>query len=365
MDERVFDAMLKNALEEALFLDAAEEAPPVRQSRRQRRRMKRMLADPAGYYRRWSGGEEEAAPAGLRRRFTRYAAVAVVAALLAGTAAAYTLTGGEFFRRMFDGSGWADMYGDAADTEQLLEMGGGSVGAVVQDETLRLEILDVVSDGQFAMVSVRCTILRQDLLDGRQPGDLRFMDMDITNEAGEHPSSYGMSVSYPETREDLGPGQYGMIFSFSSSGAPLNGRYGIALRDLGVRGEEKTETCASGPWTLEVTLPDTGAQPRRVELPCTVAGEPGVLETISLSPLALYMEFRFPEGLEDAAFDEFGETLICMKDGRTIGNDGYVCGIGGGGGGARVTLEFQMPLDLRQVKSVQVCGLEIPADDLL
>ena len=56
MNEQLFDAMLRTALEEALEEDCreapAEQKHTGHTSLRQRRRMRRMLADPWGYERR-------------------------------------------------------------------------------------------------------------------------------------------------------------------------------------------------------------------------------------------------------------------------------------------------------------------------
>ena len=367
MDERVFDALLKNALEEAARQDA-EEAPRVEESWRQRRRMREMLADPEGYRRRLESGDDRRR-SGRRGRFSRYVAVAVIAALLGGTAAAYTLRGGAFFRDMFERSGWAELYGDAADTEQLLEMGGGNVGAVVEDEVLRFEILDVVSDGQFAMVSVRCTLLdeglKEELETSYETDLIRFQDVSITDENGNGPTAYGVRFDFPGKREDLGPYQYGLIFSFSNSGTPLSGRYTIVLKGLAANGEKSDGALlATDAWTLEAMLPVTDAEAYELDMPCTIDGQPGVLERLSLSPLALGMEFRLPEDAGGEAYRIFSETVIHLRSGGAIDHGGYSCGVSGGGGSARVMLEFQMPLDLDQVESIQVCGEEILLDDL-
>ena len=128
MDGPIFDAMLKTALEEALREDMKDldSLPPVRQSRRQRKRMRKLLADPFGYERRQRTAPEQPA---RRRRHIRWIAAAVIVVLLSGTAAGYAL-GGAFFQRMFDESPWAVRYGGAADTEQLLDMGGTADGDI-------------------------------------------------------------------------------------------------------------------------------------------------------------------------------------------------------------------------------------------
>lgn len=49
---------------------------------------------------------------------------------------------------MFEDSPWAAEYGEAANTQQLLEMGGSNLGTVVEDDQVRVELLDAVSTGR-------------------------------------------------------------------------------------------------------------------------------------------------------------------------------------------------------------------------
>lgn len=365
MDGPIFDAMLKTALEEALRQDmeTLETAPEVRQSRRQRKRMRRMLADPWGYARRRAASPEE--PYVRRRNPARWAAVAVVAALLTGTAAGYALRGGAFFRQMFDTSPWAAQYGGAADTEQLLDMGGGGLGAVVEDGTLRMELVDAVSDGQFAMAAVHLTVLDQAVLEGLGMEFPHFAETGISRVSGGAEDSalrsFGVSVRRwlgPEGAED---GQYSLIFSMDDGGLMDGGVYRISLQDLTVSRRDGYELLASGTWTMDVTLRPGEAASCAPEQRCEIGGAEWVLERMTCSALALKLEFRSMEETEISLrdMDVRLNPVIRLKDGRTIGSEGYVCGIMGGSRYMDVTLEFQMPIDIEQVESVTVCGREI------
>lgn len=357
MDGPVFDAMLKTALEEAALGDLPEQMPPVRTSRHHRRRMRKMLADPVGYYRR--AMEEGAAPRRLTRRVGRYVAAAVLAALLTGTVMGYALSGGAVFQKMFDSSAWAAMYGSAADTDQLLEMGGTGSGTVVEDETLRLEILDVVSDGQYAMVSVRLTVRdtawMEQVLETCQPGDLRFFVWDVQNAvSGDLAPLFGMSSKPWTSQEELAPYQYSLIFSVNDRCLEKGGRYEIVLENFG----PTPETCLPGRRVLEVTFPPGKLRTLAEDLPCQVGGEACVLEEVTVSALALNAVISgsvAPNALEDP--------VIHLKNGKDVGHEGYACGIAGDDEGLKLSLEFQMPLDVDQIDSVTICGQKIPVPE--
>ena len=362
MDGPIFDAMLKTALEEALRedMEALEKSPPVRQSRRQKKRMRRMLADPWGYARRLAA--PETAPV-RRRNPARWAAVAVVAALLTGTAAGYALRGGVFFQQMFDASPWAAEYGGTADTEQLLKMGGDGLGAVVDDGVLRLELVDAVSDGQFAMAAVHMTVLDQTALEALEGSFPSFVQTDISRLSDDGGSdaveSFGVSVK--PWRGEKGPGEYSLVFSIDDGALIDGGEYRIELRDVGVFGDDGLETAFSGAWTMDVSLRPGEVLSLAPELPCEIEGADWTLEQLTCSALALKMEFRSQgDGELSLRNIDLGlNVMLRMADGRLIGRQDYVCGIAGTPEQIDLTLEFQMPIDVESVESVFVCGQEI------
>lgn len=365
MDGPIFDAMLKTALEEALRQDMEEleKKPGVRQSRRQRKRMKQMLADPCGYVRRQSAAPEKSPV--RRRNPVRWAAVAVVAALLTGTAAGYALRGGAFFQRMFDTSPWAAQYGGAADTEQLLDMGGESLGAVVEDETLRLELVDAVSDGQFAMVAIHMTVLDQAVLEELGREFPHFFETDIYRASGEPGtdtvSGFGTSIRRWGGPDSPETGGYSLIFSIDDSALTGGGDYRIAMRDLGVFSGDGYETLSAGTWTMEVSLLPGEVVTRTPERLCEISGTDWVLERVTCSALALKLEFRSLEETE-LSFRDLDVHLapeIWLKNGMSIGSEGYSCGIVGSSDYIDMTLEFQMPIDVEEIERVSVCGQEI------
>ena len=156
MNEQLFDAMLRTALEEALEEDCreapAEQKHTGHTSLRQRRRMRRMLADPWGYERRSRAAKQMEAQQKMQVktpvRHLRWPVLAAAVLLLTVSVTGYALRGGAFFQSFFEKSPWAEDYAGTADTEQLTELGGTGIGAVAEDEHLRLELLDAISEGE-------------------------------------------------------------------------------------------------------------------------------------------------------------------------------------------------------------------------
>ncbi|MCI8398956.1 MAG: hypothetical protein HFF90_06095 [Oscillibacter sp.] len=358
MDGPVFDALLKTALEEAIRLDAEEAAPaPSRPSPRHRRRMRRMLADPWGYARgvrpngTWKGS-------GRRGRFSaRWLAAVVIAALLTGTAAAYALRGGETFRQMFENSPWADAYGGASDTEQLLDLGGSLNTAVVESDGLRFEMLDAVSDGQMAMVSVRLTVLEKlEEIVGANRG-ISFGDMEIVSKKGKEIGMYGLSISpwTSEGHEDLEEGQYALIFTINDLALTEGGQYEIRIKDVVA---ENRKPLLPGAWTLALTLRPAQVLELRPNRVCRLNGADWTLDSLTLSPLAMTMEFSHQDGGWDHHWNFLDEISLNLRNGLVVDD----CSTGAYGSDTELglTLEFHMPMDVSQIRSVTICGEEIP-----
>lgn len=357
MDGPIFDAMLKTALEEALREDMEKlhNLPPVRQSRRQRKRMRKLLADPFGYARRQRTASEQPARG---YGYVRWGVAAAIVVLLTGTAAGYALGGGAFFQQMFDESPWAAHYGGAADTEQLLQM-GGTAGDAVESDGLRLSVVDAVSDGQMAMVSVQMTVLTE--LESADPGNICFQDLDILPLDGREKADFGYGLSirpWPDAEN-----QYLLILSITDTALEQGGSYRITMEDLSSHGADGPEVLLPGIWELEVTLQPADPQPYCAERPFTVGDGEWVLTRAAVSPLALILEFQVPEtGMDLRNLDTLLSPVIRMKGGETIEQHDCVMGITAYSGHVEVTLEFQMPLDVEKIDSISVFGQELTAE---
>ena len=186
MNEQLFDAMLRTALEEALEEDCreapAEQKHTGHTSLRQRRRMRRMLADPWGYERRSREAKQMEAHQTMQVktpvRHLRWPVLAAAVLLLTVSVTGYALRGGAFFQSFFEKIPWAEDYAGTADTEQLTELGGTGIGAVAEDEHLRLELLDAISEGENALAAVRVTVRDTELLEKYGLERLAFLNIE-------------------------------------------------------------------------------------------------------------------------------------------------------------------------------------------
>lgn len=318
--------------------------------------MRRLLAEPR------SVRAPEMKTGRRLRNPTRCLAAAVIAALLTGAAAAgFALGNGERFRRMFEEDIWAaGYYGNAANTEQLLDMGAGMDTTLVESGGLRFEMLDAIFDGQIAMLDLRMTVLDRALAERLLENGPLFQDMELLWEDSEDMMSWGYSARSWEVSEELEEGEYSLIFSVSGEDLSTGGRCSIRLRDLVYYNEHKQEeVLLPGEWTLSITLRPTEMIRLEPKAVCRVNGVDWILDNVVLSPLALGLAFHREDGGRHSDWSPARDLSIRLKSGKTLD-------VHGSRSEARsdsrvdARIEFPMPLDLEQAESLRVCGVDIP-----
>ena len=378
---------LRPALIEALRQDwedtlSEEDAPEM--SLRQRHRFRKMLADPQGYCHRYFRGRKQEPEGGAhafvspvevrirRKHIVRLAMAAVIAALLAGSALAYSLSGGAFFTHLFDLFG-RELGLDAgvADMSQLAITGDAELGTILETDELRFELLDAASGGYMSMAAIRVTCKQLDRAieldaDGKCVWQVMFGDLDGTliDYDTISDSGYGYSYYYEGDEKGLKPNQFYLIVSTNGSQTVPAGIYTLGLHNL-LRSEETGETVLyEGDWTLKIPLEDGEKYARTV--PCGTAYTMGktdyLLEKVQYSTLSmnLYFSSAVPEPEGQRFSDCFTDYSITLKNGKVLNNKWFCCGIGSGsddsGMTAHVTLEFNAPLNVDQIASVQFGG---------
>lgn len=391
MSELSLDENLRFALMEALredweqVLSGGEDAH--RESLRQHRRLRKMLADPMGYYRRYfrSGREtkEESArpiacPGEVRIRkkhILRLVIAAVAAALLAGSALAYSLTGGEFFTRLFSLFGRElGLDADVADMSQLAGTDDAALGTILETDELRFELLDAVSGGYMSMAAIRVTCKQTDKVlekdeDGNCLWQASFRDIGgtLTDDASISDAGYGYSYRYDDDEMELKPNQFYLIFNTNSTETVQTGTYTLELHDLMKSGEKGDTVLYAGDWTLEIPLEDGQKYAHTVSCGETypIGNTDYLLERVQYSPLSMNLYFS-----SDCQTNQFGKDFtdysVTLKDGKVLDRPWFCCGISSGsdasGTTANVTLEFNAPLNVNEIESVQFSGNSVDLD---
>lgn len=372
-----FDELLKEALMQAMeedLRDLPRDNQPM--SDRQRRRMEQLLADPAAC--RASERDEQAAPEKRGKwRFLRFTAVAAAVALLATSAIAYTVTGGAFFRDMFlRRAGTEETYAAYMDADQLLELGSESVGIVVENAALRLELVDAVCSGNTAMIALRVTAKELENFP-QEAGEHRYYGfLDVSDSISQGDDAFGTSWSYVFSSEDptLADNECFLVLTITSRSEIPEGTYRILLGDFGWETADSQEVLYPGSWALPVRLNGENRASQAVELNVELPlnGYTYLLTEAVSTPLTLTMEFTCdsddldcPDGLLSA----LGDLTVELKDGTVLQGQDFttLCTAAGTGEQWNITvgLEFSVPLPAGAIQCLSMGGqtleLDLPA----
>lgn len=373
-----FDELLKEALMQAMeedLRDLPEDSQPM--SDRQRRRMEQLLADPDAC--RAAVVEAKAAAPGKRGkwRFLRFTAAAAAVALLATSAIAYTVTGGAFFRDMFlRRAGENQVCAAYMDADQLLDLGSESVGTVVENEDLRLELVDAVCSGNTAMVAVRVTAKQLDSFPQEGGEHRNYGFLDVSDSISQGDEAFGTSWSYVFSGEDptLADNECFLMLTITSRSEIPEGTYRILLGDFGWETTDSEEVLYPGSWVLPVRLngENRASQTVALNLELPLNGYTYLLTEAVSTPLTLTMEFTCdssdldcPDGLLSA----LGDLAVELEDGTVLQGQDFtmLCSATGTGEQWNITvgLEFSVPLPAGAVQCLSLGGqtleLDLPA----
>lgn len=374
-----FDELLKEALMQAMeedLRDLPQDDQPM--SDRQRRRMEQLLADPAAY--RAAEAEKNTPPAKRGKwRFLRFTAVAAAVALLATSAIAYTVSGGAFFREMFlRRAGEGETYAAYMDADQLLELGSESVGIVVENENLRLELVDAVCSGNTAMAAVRVTAKQLESFPQEVGEHRNYGFLDVSDSISQGDEAFGARWRYVFSDEDptLADNECFLVLTITSRSEIPEDTYSILLGDFGWHTADSEEVLYPGSWALPVRLSGEDRASQTVELELDLElplnGYVYHLTEAVSTPLTLTMEFTCDSGdldCPDGLLGALGDLTVELEDGTVLSGQDFttLCTAAGTGEQWNITvgLEFSVPLPAGAVQCLSLGGqtleLDLPA----
>jgi hypothetical protein len=183
----------------------------------------------------------------------------------------------------------------------------------------------------------------------------------LTDDTSISDTGYGYSYRYDEDEMGLKPNQFYLIFNTNSTESVQAGTYTLELHDLIKSGEGENTVLCAGAWTLEIPLEDGEKYTRTVTCGDTypIGKTDYLLERVQYSPLSMNLYFS-SDNSENQFAEDFTDYSVTLKDGKVLDRPWFCCGIGSGsdasGTTAHVTLEFNAPLNVNQIASVQFSG---------
>lgn len=322
----------------------------------------------------------------VRKRILRYAAVAACFLILTSGMvgmAAYVLMGAENFKEFFGKHARECELADRAimDLEQLTDMAVTTTGTVYEDDDICLELKGLIKSGNMFSMILQGTLKQLETItvpDGPgEPHCYSFLESDVDFDDSMSASSM---YYYQEDDENLEANQFLYFVTYSSENGFDEKSYTFTFQDFGYcrddMWDEPTEqedpyvvTC-SGSWSFSVNMDQ--AKDISFGRDYHVAVNDGksivTVERIVLSPIgcSVYMTGSYSA---EGSLDYFGNVKIKLKNGAYLDDTCYEMGmsesvISSDEEGSHeevkkeLSFEFRVPIDIRQVASVEVFGVE-------
>lgn len=328
----------------------------------------------------------------LRRKILRYAATAACFLFFTSSMvgmAAYVLMGAENFKDFFGRNARKCKISDSAvmDLDQLTDMAVTTTGTVYEDEDICLELEGLIKSGNMFSMILQGTLKQLDAVavpDGPTEAHCySFLDYDIDSENNLSASS---KYYFQEDYESLAANQFMYFVTYSSEEGFDEESYTFTFHDFGYCRdylandpesyedmEELYAVTCSGTWSFSVSMDQAKDISLGREYDVTVNdGEYDVtVERIVLSPIGCSVYMTGPCDT-DGSGDYFGNVKIRLKNGSYLDDSYYEMGMSESmvseeeNAQKEIEFEFLVPIDIRQVASIEVFGEQCPiyeADD--
>ena len=342
-------------------------------------------------------------------RFVRYGAVAASLLLFTfGTvgAAAYALMGAENFKAFFKKHAKEYHVADNAvmDLEQLTDMAVTTAGTVYEDEDIRLDLKGLIKSGNRFSMIVEGTLKQQDQIvaaDGPQEvHNYSFLNTDIDT---DQDLTASVSYYYQEDDDSLASNQFVYVANYSAEVGFDSDQYEFTFEDFGYYPEEETDetgeeesandeasdfsssedagmleepvaTC-SGTWKFDVDMDQARdiSYKQTCDRMISDGNDTIKISRMVLSPMGCSLYMTLSEAQKDAG-NYFDNVQIRLKNGSLLSEEYYEMSIADSevygedekNADTEVSrefdFEFRVPIDISQVKAIEIFGESIEVE---
>ncbi len=309
-------------------------------------------------------------------------AALAVSILLSGAAiAAYTLSGGDYFRQLFQSRATeypAEYYG-YMDTDQLDGIASSTVGRVVDTDELAIDVLGVLVSGNTAEFDFKVTAKKLETVlydTGIEPlMNYRFHDFSsvFSWESGLKTGTVGHV--YCDQDEMLAPNQFIIRYTLMSETPLKDQTYRVTYTDFGYFDFDEADQFSelyTGSWSFDIVFDpqnDT-SQTIYVNHPMRFGGYSFTLESVTVTPLScsciINIDTAYYDRLDDrwmevyeALRDGTADFALNLSDGTVLDRADYYGGADGGALGYEINAVFNVPLNIGDVVSVTIGGSDV------
>ncbi len=288
------------------------------------------------------------------------------------TALAYTFYGGEFFKHFFTQRISSEKEQGYINTEQLNDMASTALGTAVDTDTMRIDIMDLLTSGNTITLMLRVTAKQLDsvLLETDMPPlqNYRF-NSDLGGNIFDH--MYCGSIEYIYSTQDrsLADNQFQILYTLTAYDSIVKGDYSLELSRFGyfTTGAPQFHSLYDEVWNLNLSI-DNAKDISKNSLISTDVEKDGysfVFDRVQITPFICTMFFTYDDGSDSREqFDAFSKgvehTRIILEDNTVLTKKDFDISWGSGSDGNGhyapiylVTLQFKVPIGISSIRAVE------------
>lgn len=303
-------------------------------------------------------------------------AVIVLITVLSTSVLAVSLMGGDYFREMFinQAKSIGNVY-DYMNVDQLRAIAGTTIGTVVDTDELKIEVVDVISSGNMAMVMLRVTAKELDSVlfnTGYETLMNYRFGSDTDGTLFENMDQTSIRYYYSDDNPTLAKNQLDILYTVVNHSIFEAGTYSVNLEKFGYYVSDGTSLVLKplykDKWEFQVDLTDGNEYSHAALLrqPVTTGGYNFILEDIRITPMSSTIVFSYNSNDESSeifnAFSSNVENLsITLTDGIELTKDDFSYSIGSGSDGKGnpisaivINLTFNLPITAESVSEFSI-----------
>jgi hypothetical protein len=311
----------------------------------------------------------------------RMAAAAFLFVLLAGsvTAAAYMLSGADFFERFFQERTYEGSDDEVyLGSDQFEEIASSTVGTVVDTDKLKIEVLGAIAGGNVSNIMLKVTANQVDnvsyVKDGDTPIQYIFQN-NLGGSLGRNSILSNIIYLWPKDVKDLNPNQFELLYTIIGKEAFAGKQYTLELDDYGIfKRSQGFEKLYQDSWSFPINFDIKTDYSKAVNTNTTVTIDQYkfTVKRIDITPLALCFLFTGYAPEDETVTKALGSLQAGMdtvkavfKNGKVLDSSSYQYSsvssrVNPDGNSEKdtgyyyVILQFNKPVIIDNIKSVSI-----------
>jgi len=311
-----------------------------------------------------------------RRRLPLTAtAVLILAIILSTTVLAVSIVGGYFIQLFTNKAESSGGVYDYMNVEQLSAISGTTIGTVIETNEIKIEVMDVISSGNMAMVMLRITAkeLQSVLFDTGYETLMNYrFESEIDGSLLKNMEQTSVRYYYSEDDPTLADNQFEILYTIINHNEFEAGTYSIMLENFGYYVSNGTalvmKPLYKDKWKFKLELTDGSKYSRTflIRKPVTVNENNFMLENIKITPMSSTIVLSYNlhnKDVMEAFSSEVGSISVTLSDGTILSEEDFSYVIMSGKDGADkpvsafvINISYDLPISAELVKEFYIFG---------